>query len=241
MSRIFSFALGYLTEDINSSKTKSFLDYLKKIGFQGVEITFGSKERLYSFKLNDSLKQKLRQFQHITIHSPFELVREAESDKEVIKQLDLIFELYSAIRAKRVIIHPDNLPKPEILKNYKFNISTENLKKKRGISIKKLKKLLEKYPKIGFCLDTAHAFSWSKHEIRKLVENFGNKINQIHLSARHKGKDHQSLRGTNKDFLLSVSPIEKLNIPIIIEEEYKKINFKTLKKEIEYIKKILGD
>jgi len=237
MKRIFSFALGYLTEEINSLKTKTFLDYLRELGIQGIEITFGPKKRLYSFKLDDDLKKKLRQFEYITIHAPFELVKDSENNKEIIRQLDTIAKLYSRIKAKNLIIHPDNLPSPGLLKKYNFKVSTENLKKKRRITIAKLRKILRKYPKIGFCLDTSHAYSWSKNETEKLAAAFKSRITQIHLSACREEKDHQFLSKTDKQFLSSISPIKKLNIPIVIEEEIKKINFNSIKKELEYIKK----
>ena len=241
MKRIFSFALGFLTEEINSSKVKTFLDYLRKLGIQGIEITFGPKERLYSFKLSKDLKSRLKKFRYITIHAPFELVKDSKNDREIVKQLDIIEKLYFEIKAKRVIIHPDNLPKAETLKKYSFEVSTENLKEKRGISIPKLRKILKKYPKIGFCLDASHAYSWSQHETEKLVAAFKSRITQIHLSARHKEKDHQFLNKADKQFLSSVDPIKKLNVPIVIEEEIKKINFNSIKKEIEYIKKFFAD
>ena len=61
------------------------------------------------------------------------------------------------------------------------------------------------------------------------------------MSARHKEKDHQFLNKADKQFLSSVDPIKKLNVPIVIEEEVKKINFNSIKKEIEYIKKFFAD
>lgn len=240
MENFLSFALGYLTEDINSSKIKLFLDYLRKLGFQGVEITFGPKERLYSFKLNKDLKYKLRQFQYITIHAPFELVKDSKNEEEVIKQLDIIAELYSNIKAKRIIIHPDNLPKPKTLERYNFKVSTENLKKKRNISTSKLKKIFKEYPKIGLCLDVAHAYSWSKYEVENLVNNFGSRINQIHFSASYRNKHHQSLRKASKEFLSSIEQIKRLKVPIVIEESIKKIDLNQIKREIDFIKNIFN-
>jgi len=240
MKRIFSFALGFLTEKINSSECKTFLDYLRKLGIQGIEITFGPKERLYSFKLDKDLKSRLKKFRYITIHAPFELVKDSKDRREIVRQLDIIDKLYAEIKAKRVIIHPDNLPKAEILKKYGFKVSTENLKRKRDISIPKLRKIIKRYPKIGFCLDTSHAFSWSQHETGKLATAFKDRITQIHLSARHGGKDHQFLSKADRQFLSSIEPIKKINVPIVIEEEIKKINLNSIKKEIEYIKKFFA-
>lgn len=241
MGKIFSFALGYLTENINSPKIKLFLDYLRKLGFQGVEITFATKERLYSYNPPTEIKNRLKQFKYLSIHSPFKLVKEAKNKEEIIKQLDLIGKLYFEIGAENVIIHPDELPPPEILKKYNFRISTENLKRKRNITISKLRKIFKKYPKIGFCVDTSHAYSWSKYETGKLIKAFKNRITQIHLSCRYKNKDHQSLTKASKDFLFSIAPIKKLNIPTVLEIEFKKVNLKSIRKESNCVKKLLGN
>ena len=240
MAKILGFALGYLTKQINHPRIKILLDHLKELDISGIEITFATKERLYSHNPPAEIDQSLRRFRYIAIHAPFHLVKEAKNEEEVIKQLDIIAKLYSELKAKNVIIHPDNLPPPEILSKYHFKVSIENLRKKRNITISKLRKIFKQYHKISFCLDTSHAYSWSKYETGKLIKAFKNKITQVHLSACYKGKDHQSLRKATKDFLFSIASIKKLDIPIIIEAYSKKIAFEFLKKEIEYIKKFLN-
>lgn len=241
MAKILGFSLGYLTEEINHPKIKTLLDYLKKLGIFGLEITFATKERLYSYNPPAEIKNRLRQFKYLTIHTPFNLVKKTKDEEEIIKQLDIVAKLYSEIKAKNVIIHPNNLPSPEVLQKYNFNISTENLKKKRQITISKLRKIFKKYPKIGFCVDTSHAYSWSKYGTGKLIKAFRKRITQIHLSCRYRNKDHQSLRKASKDFLFSIAPIKRLNVPIIIEIEFQKGSLKSIKEEIECIKELLSN
>lgn len=236
MARIFSFALGYLTEHFSGKEARVLLDFLEKMCVSGVELTFASEKRLYSFNPPAGIKKRLRRLKYVTIHAPWE----PADEKKVINRLDFIAKLYVEIGAKNVIIHPNNLPATEVLKRYNFKISTENLKKKRNIAISELKKIFNKYPKIGFCLDTSHAYSWSKYETGKLIKAFKDRITQIHLSARYKGSDHVPLRKASKDFLFSIKPIKNLNVPIVIEETIKKTNLKSVRKEIEYIKKNLN-
>jgi len=241
MSNLLGFSLGRLTETLNLSKNKRLFDQFKKIGISGIELTFATKERLYSCKIDDNFKRNLRKFKYVSLHSPFDLVREAKDCKEVIEQLDVLAKMYTEIRARNIIIHPDNLPPPEILSKYNFKVSTENLKKKHGFGVFRLKKILREYPKIGLCLDTAHAYSWSKHETSELIRNFKNRITQVHLSARFRGKDHQSLRRVSKNFLFSIASIKGTFFPIIIEEDIKTVNFKDIKDELNYFKKFLSD
>ena len=137
-----------------------------------------------------------------------------------------------------MIIHPDVLPRPGLLNRYKFNVSTENLEPYKKVSIKDLKEIFKKYPKAGLCLDVGHAYFYGKHETKKLVEVFGDRITQIHFSGNYRSKDHVSLRKVSKDFLSSIRPIKGLEAPIVIEEDIDKGSLKYLKDEIKYIKSL---
>lgn len=236
--RIFSFALGNIWRWATSKNIDVLMDYAKKLDISGVEITFASKEELYFFKLSEDNESWLKRLDYVTIHAPFKLVRESENDKELIKQLDIISRLYTDINAKNVIIHPDDLPAPEILKKYNFNISTENLPPNNYITISDLKNVFNQYPEIGLCLDVSHAYLMSKNETGKLIEAFKNKISQIHFSGTYKKQDHQSLRNVTKAFLSSIQPVKELNVPIVIEEDIETKNLRYLKEEIKYVKNI---
>ncbi len=236
MRKIISFALGTIWRWTNSENSDVLISYAKEFNISGVEITFASKEDLYSFKLSKDNKFWLKSLDYVAIHAPFQLVRESENKEEIIRQLDIISRLYDDISAKNVIIHPNDLPAPEILKKYNFNISTENLPPKSYITISDLGKILNKYPKMRLCLDVSHAYLWSKYETAKLIRAFRDKISQIHFSGTHKKKDHQSLRNVTKEFLFSIKFIKELNVPIVIEEDIHVKNLKFVKEEVEYIK-----
>lgn len=235
-----SFALGNIWRWTTSKNRNVLVNYAKKLDISGIEITFATKEELYSFKLSNANKSWLRQLDYVSIHAPFRLVRKAKDEKEIIKQLNIISKLYNDVKAKNVIIHPNDLPKPKILKKYKFNVSIENLPKKRRVTIPKLKRIFGKYPKIKLCLDVSHAYRWSKFETGKLVQAFKRKISQIHFSGTYRNREHQSLRKVTKTFLHSIQSIKKLNVPIIVEEDIKIKNLRCIKEEIEYIKKFLN-
>lgn len=238
MKRIISFALGNIWR---WSKNRDILiNYAKKLGVSGIEITFASKEELYTFKLSKDNEAWLKSLDYVSIHAPFQLVKESENREEIITQLNIISRLYDDINAKNVIIHPDDLPKQNVLKKYGFNISTENLPPKSHINISDLRKILNTYSKMRLCLDVSHAYLWSKSETGKLTKTFKDKISQIHFSGTYKKKDHQSLRKVTKEFLFSIKPIKELNIPIVIEEDIYIKNFEFVKQEIKYIKKIIN-
>ncbi len=236
MPRIISFALGNVWRWEKSKNRDDFIKYAKDLDIDGVELTFASKEELYAFKLSPSNESFLKGLDYVTIHAPFDFIGDVASEKEQIKQLETISKIYKQVKAKNVVIHPHSLPDRKILDKFKFKISTENLRKKRNITISDFKKIFREYPKVGLCVDVAHAYSWSKQETEKLIKNFGDRITQFHFSGSYRNKDHQSLKIVSKDFLSSIELLFKLRAPIVIEEDIKVKNEKFLKEEIEFIK-----
>ena len=89
------------------------------------------------------------------------------------------------------------------------------------------------------CLDTAHAYSWSKFETYKLIDAFKEKISQIHFSGSYRRKQHVSLRKVSKDFILSIQPLKYLDVPIVIEEDIEIKSYQYLRQELKYIKNLL--
>jgi endonuclease IV len=236
MARTVSFALGNIWRWSRARNRNNLLAHIRKLEVDGVELTFSSKEELYNFKLSKKNEKWLRSLSYVTIHSPFNMIKRADNEEEVIRQLVFIDRLYKKIKAKNVVIHPEDLPSPKILNKFDFNVSTENLLKKRNVTIAKLRKIMKKYPRIGFCLDVSHAYIWSKYETQKLVRAFGKRITQIHFSGTYKKKDHQSLRAVSRDFMFSIRPVFRLNAPIVIEEDIRVKSARFLREEVDFIR-----
>jgi len=232
--RLFSFALGSIWRWNTSTNRNILIDYIRNLDVSGVELTFATKEELYSFNLSRKNKHWLRTLDYVTIHAPFRLIKGSKDQKEVIKQLNDISRLYHDIDAKTVIIHPHDLLNSNIPKGFECDISTENLPRKSGVPISGLRKVVHQYPHIRLCLDVSHAYSWSRAETGTLTEVFKDRISQIHFSGTYRKRDHQSLRNVTKDFLLSIQPVKCLDIPIVIEEDIEPRSLGYVKKEIEY-------
>jgi len=214
------------------------LKYAKEFDIVGVELTMATKEELFRFKLTKSQANWLRSLDYVSIHAPFRLLRRAENHAELLKQLDCIQEVYKKVNAKAVIIHPPDLPGREVLDSYDMHFITENLPKDKHITIRKLEKIFREYPKLGLCLDVAHAYLWSKDETGKLVKKFRKRIKQIHFSGTYKKNDHVPLQSVSSIFLKSIEPVKKLDVPVVIEEDIKIKDLGFVKKEIAYIKSL---
>lgn len=241
MNRTFCFATGNIWRWIRGNNRAELIKYaqkLEKVGISGVELTLGYKEEVFNLKLSPSQIKWLRKLDYVSIHAPFELIRKADSHEEIIKQLDYVQRLYKLVKARNVIIHPFDLPPRKILDKYDMKFSTENLPKKRHVTIRKLNTILKKYPSLGLCLDVAHAYLWSRFETEKLVKEFKKKITQVHFSGTYRKRDHVPLQQVSPIFIKSIQPIKKLKVPIVIEEDIKVKSMRFVKKEISYIKSL---
>lgn len=239
MKRICSFSLGNIWRWSKSTNRNVLIDYVKKLDISGVELLFNTKETLYSFVLSETNKQWLRNLDYVSIHAPFDFFEETEN--EVLNQIRIISKLYDDIYAKNVIVHPnDYFLRSDPLKGLEVNLSVENLPRKSGVPISDLRKILNKCPQMKFCLDVSHAYTWSKNETDELVKAFKDRISQIHFSGTYRKKDHQSLKNVSKDFLRSIQPIKKLEVPIVIEEDIEVKSLKYVKEEIEYIRNLFN-
>ncbi|GAI60095.1 unnamed protein product, partial [marine sediment metagenome] len=88
MKRVFSFALGNIWRWNTSTNRNVLIDYIRKLDISGVELTFATKEELYSFNLSRKNKHWLKSLDYVTIHAPFRLIEGSKDPEEVIKQLN---------------------------------------------------------------------------------------------------------------------------------------------------------
>ncbi len=238
--RTFSFALGNIWRWNSSGNRNALIDYVKGLDVNGVELTLATKEDLYSLKLSEDNILWLKKLGYVTIHAPFYLFSESKNEKDLSDQLDTITTIYRQVEAKRVVIHPEpELIQSDILKEYSLQFTIENLPRKYNLPLSFLKSTFDNYPHMDMCLDTAHAYSWSKYETYKLIDAFKEKISQIHFSGSYRRKQHVSLRKVSKDFFLSIQPLKYLDVPIVIEEDIEKKSLQYLRQELKYIKNLL--
>jgi hypothetical protein len=236
--RIFSFALGNIWRWTRSKNVGVLVDYLKQLDISGVEITFASKEELYFFELSEDNASFLSTLDYVSIHAPFRLISGSESQEELFRQLNIMSRLYKDVKAQNIIIHPDELPGPEILKSYSFTVSTENLPAGGQSTVSGLSNMFTLYPDLGLCIDVSHAYLRSGSETEELVGAFNDRISQVHFSGTYKNMDHQSLRNVTKAFLDSIEPVKTLHVPIVIEEDMEETSLEYVKEEIKCIKNI---
>ncbi len=239
MGRIIAFATGTIWKWEKSINRAGLLDYVMKLGVDGVELTLSTKEEVYAFKPNKKQLAWLRSLKYVSIHAPFRLVKNAADEKEIVRQLDKVQKIYALVKAKTVIIHPTNLPRKELLDKYEMRISVENLPKKRKLTLDKMANIIKRYNS-SLCLDVTHAYFWSKDETARYVKRFKSNISEIHLSANYKKHDHLSMRKATPIFMKSIEPLKLIDAPIIIEEGFDDKSLKFAREEVALVRKLFN-
>jgi hypothetical protein len=240
--KLISFATGNLYKFLNEIDTMSLIDSL---GIEGIEYTYG---KYYAERpITKTDKKILLKRKDISLHTPFKLLKFPENIQKDTLDFEKIIQDYKRVKAKRLVLHPDQILNKQILKLGKENniqFITENLRKRHGNDKKKtqerfgFEKVLNEHKSFGLCLDVAHSYSWSPKETKDIVEKWEDKIMQVHFSVTHYKKEHLPLTKASKNFLNSIKCLRDLDVPIVIEEEMETMNKKWILKEIEQIKKL---
>jgi sugar phosphate isomerase/epimerase len=223
----------------NNSRNK-LIDYCKKFEIDGVELTLGPKPDLKRRMLSQRSIRWLKKKSHVSIHAPFGLSLLCKDMDDLIKDLKYIQEIYDRTEAKAVVIHPHDIPHPDILEDFDFKILTENMPPGYDVTYLDIGMIMKALPKSGLCLDLSHAYLYSGKETGKLVKRFRKNICQFHLSGTYRKKDHVSLRKVTKNFKASLGSAIKLDVPVIVEEFITRKNFGYVRNEIKEARKIFS-
>ena len=153
-------------------------------------------------------------FDYLSLHAP--KTDRHLSEARVLGGLIRFRETYDY-----VVQHPDLLHSGDWnLLGGQLLIENMDHRKLLGQRPDSLAKLFRKYPRAHFCLDIAHAhyIDASGRLTEELLNAFGHKLRQIHVSVIDEGGQHHSpttsdLTWINRDLSL----VDNLNIPIIWE------------------------
>jgi hypothetical protein len=158
----------------------------------------------------------LSAFRYVSVHAPSRFARLAES--QVVELLTPCIE-----RRIPVVLHPDAIDDPSRWKRFGELLCIENMdnRKHTGRTASELEQFFEKLPRARFCLDLAHArqVDPTMTAARTLLQRFGDRLMQIHLSeigtaGRHEGLSVASVRAVRR-----IAHLIPETVPIILESQ----------------------
>lgn len=232
------FATGNVWKILGNDLEKaiSLIRNLNMPVLKGVELTIG-KQKTEEIRLSRNNLKWLKGLKRVSIHAPF-TYKHLKNDPEKIKNTVLeILDLYSTVNSKTLVMHANEPGFIDyVYKTTDMNISIEQMEKYKQMPLEEFDKLIRKYPKAGVCLDVAHSYSYSTFETQKIIEKYGPRIKEVHLSGMRNLKAHIPLSNAPKRFFKSIRPLKNLQCPIVIEETMGDVNMDWIRNEVIFIK-----
>lgn len=227
--------MGNFYRSARNQNRANALKWIQKLPVQGVELTLGNQKDFEAFHLNTQQKKYLLDLDYVSLHAPFKTLAYYPTTETLDNALNKIQEIYDESNAKAIVFHPHHLPPHQLLRKRHFKVLIENMEQKKHIPTSRITRLADEYH-AGYCLDTSHAYEFGSHETQKLFHKFKQRLGQIHLSANYRHQNHQQLTKASPAFLQSLEPLQETDVPIVIEEDFKRRNLTLAKKEIDWIR-----
>jgi hypothetical protein len=202
----------------------------------GIEISTSCLDHLLDFRLSQQSFAILKNMSEVGIVAPAKFkYRNDRYTREVVTKLRQVYDL---IQAKYAVLHSHTIEDFSLLDQETMVISLENDRVLYQTTPAQMKALLDEHPNLRVVLNTAHALSVDKGEVKEYVSLLKDKIIAVHLSAREGDMDHTPLCRADKAMLKSLEPVRNLDCPVMIEcwHTYKDL----IKEEIEFVRNWLG-
>lgn len=233
--------LGYsLGEPKPKHSLKERIRILLSVETSAVELSYLTANRLEE-KLDDEDKERVRQFDYISIHAPALVSKEPKvrlryPSAPANAMLDLILEIAAEIGADTILFHPDIVDDFAWL-NQKVGklLAFENMdvQKPFGNNVEDLKTIFAQAPKAKWVCDLNHIYTIdrSMELANEFHQQFKDRLCHYHLSGY--GGWHDALHLSREDIILK--GIKDFSVPIINEGMALRNGKESLTKEHEYI------
>jgi hypothetical protein len=220
--------LGFSTGALAYGDFRRALEILSTVKTTAIELSALRMDELVPLvgSLDDL---NLRRFQYIAFHAPTKFAPPDEC-----RIVDLLRDV--AERGWPIIIHPDAIYDPEVWKPLGSQLCIENMDKRKpiGRTARELGMMFDIFPEADLCFDIGHAHQIDRTmtEARLIVQRYGSKIRQVHISEVNTSSQHVPLSASCELAFAKVIDLLADDIPLIIESI---VTGEGVRKEIEIV------
>jgi sugar phosphate isomerase/epimerase len=205
--------IGFSTGAVAKGEFRSALTQLRQHGVRVVELSALRVAELGP--LVQSLDQvDLSGFEFVSFHAPSRFP--VNDEPEVVDYLRRV-----VTRDIPVVVHPDVISTLEAWQSMGSLLVLENMDKRNrvGRTASDLENLFESFPAAGFCLDLGHArqIDPTMMEARLMLESFGDRLTEVHISDVNTSSRHDALSAYAISAFRSVAKFIPERVPIILE------------------------
>jgi len=203
---------GFSTGALALGDFRRGLEVIRRHGMQAVEISAlrfpELPELLEAFHGLD-----LSAFRHVSIHYPSAYPPESEAT--------MVESLRLTTPGIPVVVHPDAIQDFSRWRVLGDSLWVENMDRRKplGRTVRELEWVFERLPDARMCLDVAHArqVDTSLTEAFLILERFGERLGQVHLSEVSTSGRHGRLSRTAILAFRELAPLIPPEVPVILE------------------------
>lgn len=156
---------------------------------------------------------ELRGFDHVSLHFPSAYPPGSEPA--------LVESLRQVAPGVPVVVHPDAISNFAPWRAFGATLLVENMdrRKPRGRTVRELEAIFDRLPDARLCFDMAHArqVDTSLTEAFLILERFGERLAQVHLSEVGTSGRHSRLSRAAILAFRELAPLIPLEVPVILE------------------------
>ncbi len=156
---------------------------------------------------------ELSAFRHVSLHFPSAYPPEDETR--------LVSSLRLAASGIPVVVHPDAIQDFSLWRGLGKSLLIENMDRRKplGRTVQELDMVFEQVPEAQLCFDVAHArqVDTSLTEAFLILERFGERLAQVHLSEVSTSGRHGRLSRTAILAFRELAPLIPPDVPVILE------------------------
>ncbi len=166
------------------------LEYIRDLGANGAEITFGSTEDVMAAD-GAALADAVSGLDHVSIHAPIrdDITRD-DDGRAVLERLDRLRE---QIGATGIVFHPDMIPDLSFVQEHTQPF-IENMQRRKGFDRNDFAAVVGDSD-VPLVIDICHAATWGQDEISHLFDTYDDRITHVHASA-YSEEEHELLVDT---------------------------------------------
>lgn len=228
--------IGFSAGDFGYQDIRLTLEEIESSDSNAFEMNIRPFDKFLMFKPTTELKEKLLKFDFLSIHAS-----KFANPEEELKIISKLKGLDQELNFNAITVHPDIISDFELWDESGLPIAMENMDKDKrvGKQIAFFKPLM-KYD-FKFVIDLQHIYENdpSMRLGQEFLELFQGRLSHIHLSGSTTELHHSPIYlSENKEAIISLLK-ETPQIPIILEGILGENRVEKMKKELEFIQKIL--
>lgn len=177
----------------------------------------------------------LRQFQHISLHVPSSITSSFEGT--------LLAMLRPLPADWLLVTHPDVISMWNEWSSLGPRLCIENMDKRKpvGRTARDLREIFNRLPAATFCLDIGHAHQIdpTMGEAVLLLDEFGGKLRQLHVSEVNSESKHDPISLESQSAFSVVAHLIREDTPVILESRLPVVSTGAIQSEMDSVEQIL--